>query len=168
MVVKAVCFDLGDTLMKEESVIRDAEGWAVRADMIEGALSLLRNLKEAGYKLAIICNASGRSARNVLRSSRLESFFQAILISGEMGVEKPDGRIFQAALEKLEVKPEEAVMVGNRISSDIVGANRVGMKSILFKWNNRYPDKVEANEERPDFTIERLEELPDILHRLDR
>jgi predicted HAD superfamily phosphohydrolase YqeG len=50
-------------------------------------------------------------------------------------------------------KPEEAVMVGNRISADIMGGNRMGMKTILFKWNKRYPEKTNTPEEQPRRTI---------------
>ncbi len=68
-----------------------------------------------------------------------------------------------AALAKLGVKPENAVMVGNRIDSDIIGANGVGMKSVLFKWNARYNELIASEEEKPDFTIGSLSELPGIL-----
>jgi len=69
-------------------------------------------------------------------------------------------------LDELGVKPGEALMVGNRLDSDIVGANRVGIKSVWFRWNSRYDSTIEAEDEKPDFTIQNLAELLDILSAL--
>jgi FMN phosphatase YigB (HAD superfamily) len=68
-----------------------------------------------------------------------------------------------AALAKLGVKPRNTVMVGDRIDSDIIEANRVGMKSVLFKWNTRYDELITSEEEKPKFTIGSLTELPGLL-----
>jgi len=70
------------------------------------------------------------------------------------------------ALKKLRVKPNEAVMVGNRIGADIMGGNRMGMKTILFKWNKRYPEKITSPEEQPARTIKSLKELPFVLQEI--
>jgi FMN phosphatase YigB (HAD superfamily) len=66
-------------------------------------------------------------------------------------------------LARLGVKAEDAVMVGNRIDTDILGANRTGMKSVWFRWNHRYSGTIESSQEEPDFTINSLYELPGIL-----
>jgi hypothetical protein len=50
-------------------------------------------------------------------------------------------------------------MVGNRISKDVLGANKLGMTSILYKWNERYLDKITSNLEKPDYTIKSLSEI---------
>jgi len=54
-------------------------------------------------------------------------------------------------------------MVGNRIDADIVGGNRVGMKSVWFKWNDRYEEIIGSEDEKPDFIIKSLAELLGIL-----
>lgn len=161
--IEAVCFDLGDTLIAEETIIRDSIGQAVTADVTRGALEVVKKIRETGYKLAIIANADSVDARNVINATGLKDLFDAIIISEEMGIEKPHREIFEAALTKLEVRAENAVMVGNRVNSDIVGANRLGMKSILFKWNNRYHDSISNEEEKPNFIIQSLFQLPGIL-----
>ena len=71
------------------------------------------------------------------------------------------------ALEALNVKPEEAVMVGNRVSRDILEAKRVGMKTILFKWNERYNEGTTSAQEQPTEVIHSLKELPHVLLQLD-
>jgi len=71
--------------------------------------------------------------RMALKKIGLDQCFNIILTSVDADYDKPDEKIFLNALKALNVQPEEAVMVGNRISTDIVGANRIGMKTILFK-----------------------------------
>jgi FMN phosphatase YigB (HAD superfamily) len=139
--IKAVCFDLGDTLISEETVNHDSYRRAITANVIESTLG----------------------ARNILANTGLKEYFDTIVISGELGIEKPDRRIFEAALKALGVKAEDAVMIGNRVDTDIVGANRSGMVSVWFKWNNRYPALIDACEKKPDFTICSLFELPKVL-----
>ena len=162
--IEAICFDLGDTLVAEETVIHNSCGQAITANVIEGVFVVVRNLTRAGYKVAIIANdEDGVSARNVINDTGLKDYFNTILISGELGIEKPDSRIFELALKSLGVKAQNAVMVGNRIDADIVGANRSEMTSVWFKWNNRYPASINTKEEEPDFTISNLSELNAIL-----
>ena len=163
MMVEAICFDLGDTLIAEETVIHDSVGQALTADIVEGTFEILDNIRKTGCRLALIANDDSVSARNIVRTTGLEDYFDVIVISEELGVEKPDREIFMAALAKLGVKPENAVMVGNRIDSDIIGANRIGMKSVLFKWNARYNELITSEEEKPDFIIGSLAELPGLL-----
>jgi len=161
--IEAVCFDLGDTLIAEESVIHDSLGHAITADVIEGALEVLEAIRKNGYKIALIANGPSTGARNIIKVTGLQDYFDAIIISEEVGIEKPSQRIFELALAKLGVKAENTVMVGNRIDADIVGANRMGIESVWFKWNNRYEDKISSPEESPNFIIKSLPELPGIL-----
>jgi len=161
--VKTVCFDLGDTLVAEETVIHDSSGQAITAKVIEGALEVLAAMKKERYSIGMIANGDSTGARNIIKAIGLQDYFDAIIISEEVGIEKPCQGIFQAALAKLGVKAENAVMVGNRIEADILGANRIGMKSVWFRWNDRYSDTIDSSEEKPDFTINSLFELPDLL-----
>jgi HAD superfamily phosphatase (TIGR01668 family) len=151
--IKGVFFDLGDTLIKEGSV-----------ETLLNAHEVLEVLADR-YKLAIICNthASGERIRETLRSAGIKRYFDLIVVSSEVGLRKPDERIFRIALESLDLLPDEVVMVGNRISADILGGNRVGMKTILIKWNNRYREKVTCELERPNHTIKSLREILSIV-----
>jgi len=151
--IKGVFFDLGDTLVKEGSV-----------ETLPNAHEVLEVLADR-YKLAIICNthATGERIRETLRSAGIKRYFDLIVVSSEIGLRKPDERIFRIALENLDLLPDEVVMVGNRISADILGGNRVGMKTILIKWNNRYQEKVTCELERPNHTIKSLRELLSIV-----
>ena len=83
------------------------------------------------------------------------------MISGAFGKGKPDPSIFEHALSLLEIGKDQALMVGDNLMTDILGASRAGIKSV---WINRH-DK-ERNEVIPDFEISHLEELFPILENL--
>ncbi|GAI52481.1 unnamed protein product, partial [marine sediment metagenome] len=131
--------------------------------VIEGVFETLETMRKDGYRIAMIANANIADVRNIIATCGLEDYFDVIVISEEVGIEKPDKQVFQVALDKLGVEAENAVMVGNRIDADIVGANRVGMKSVWFRWNDRYEETVGSEEEKPNFIIKSLAELPSIL-----
>jgi len=166
--IRAVFFDLGDTLIVEEDVT-GKHLWEVTLKKLPYLDEVLLELKKKGYKLGIITNtvtSKEEHVRMALRKIDVEKYFDVIVTSVDVGHEKPDERIFMTALRKLRVKPKEAVMVGNRASVDIVGGNRMGMKTILFKWNKRYPEKTTLPEEQPTRTIRSLKELPIILEEI--
>jgi putative hydrolase of the HAD superfamily len=161
--IEAICFDLGDTLAVEETTVRDSSGQAVTARVTEGAFEVLEAIRKEGYRTAMIANGNSANIRNIIQATGLRDYFDAIVISEEVGIEKPYQRIFEVALAQLGVKPENAVMVGNKIDADILGANRAGMKSVWFRWNNRYSHTIDSSQEKPDFTINSLLELPGLL-----
>lgn len=161
--IRAVCFDLGDTLVAEETVIHDSCRRAICAQVVEHATEVLEVIRGRGYKIALVANDDGVNVRNLLRSCGLENYFDVTVISGEVGSEKPDERIFQLALDELGVEAGEAVMVGNRLDTDIQGANRIGMRSVWLRWNNRYNSATKSQEQMPNFTIGSLVELPELL-----
>ena len=161
--IEAICFDLGDTLVAEETVIHNSCGQAITARVIEGVFGVLETMRKDGYRIAMIANGDSAGARNIIAACGLEDYFDVVVISEEVGIEKPDKRVFQVALDKLGVEAENTVMVGNRIDADIVGGNRVGMKSVWFRWNDRYEEIIGSEDEKPDFIIKSLSELPGIL-----
>jgi HAD superfamily hydrolase (TIGR01549 family) len=162
-VIEAICFDLGDTLAIEETTVYDSLGQAVTARVIEGAFEVLEAIKKEGYRIGMIANGDSASIRSIIETTGLHDYFDVIVISEEVGIEKPYQSIFDVALAKLAVKAENAVMVGNRIDADILGANRAGIKSVWFRWNGRYDDTIDSSQEKPDFTINSLFELPGLL-----
>jgi putative hydrolase of the HAD superfamily len=167
-VLKAVFFDLGDTLIVEQGNRHLGEA---SFDAVPQAEETLVELRQKGFKLGIIANTTisrEKDVRKTLQQLGLESYFDFIVTSVDAGCEKPDGRIFSVALQALGIKACEAVMVGDRVAKDIVGGNRMGMITILFKWNQRYPETASRREEQPTFKIRHLRELPHVLDRIKR
>jgi putative hydrolase of the HAD superfamily len=127
---------------------------------------VLAELKQRGVKLGVITNtvtSRERDVRTALRRINCEEYFDVVVTSVDAGCQKPDEQIFLTALKAVNVKPEEAMMVGNRVSTDIAGGNRMGMKTVLLKWNQRYPEKIASAAEHPKHIITSLKELPKLV-----
>ncbi len=114
------------------------------------------------YKLGLLTNGAPDLQREKIEASGLESFFSAMVISGEHGIGKPDPAIFHLLLKQLDVKPEHALMIGNSLERDIAGARAAGVRSVWMQL----PEAHEKSDATPDFTITKLEELLPILHKL--
>jgi len=168
--IRAVFFDLGDTLVVEESVGRK-HLWEVTLQKLPHLDEVLMELKSRGYKLGLITNtvvSREEHVRIALRRIDIEKYFDVVVTSVDVGFNKPDEKIFFTALKAVNIKPKEAVMVGNRISADILGGNRIGMKTILYKWNERYLNEIKSPEEQPTRIINSLKELPKILIEIEK
>jgi putative hydrolase of the HAD superfamily len=166
----ALLFDLGDTLMVEESEVKNAEGTTLQADLIPGAAAALRWFKEQGHTLALVADARPDTPVNVLRQHNLYDLFDHLAISEVVGAEKPDAPIFQDALEALGIQESNygrVVMVGNNLERDIVGANRLGLISIFFHWNDRRRSQPRIIEEEPQYTVSSAQELISLVASLD-
>lgn len=131
------------------------EDLRVFADVM-GLLDSLRHV----YPLALITNGAADLQREKLRKVAVEPYFSIIVISGEAGCCKPDPAVFQVALEKLGVRPEEAWHVGDNPVNDVVGAHEAGLISV---WLNRRQALWPEALQRPDYEIGSLAELPDLL-----
>ncbi len=92
----------------------------------------LRGLR-ANYRMGLITNGAPDLQREKLVHSGLEPFFDAIIVSGEVNVGKPDPRIFALALERLGARPDEAAMVGDSPARDIAGALSAGVRAVMIK-----------------------------------
>jgi len=87
------------------------------------------------YKLLLLTNGSPDLQQEKLDGvPELIPYFDHIMISGNYGFGKPDNRLFQEALRLLEIRPEEGVMVGDKLTTDVLGANTAGIHSV---WINR-------------------------------
>ena len=102
------------------------------------ALEVLEYLRKK-YSLHIITNGFEEVQHRKLASSRLEPYFEHVVTSENVGVKKPDPRIFQYALEKAEARPTESIMIGDNYEADIQGALNVGMRAIMCEFNGELP-----------------------------
>ena len=118
---------------EDEVLYRDAE-------------SVLKRLKASGYYLGIIANQeAGLSAR--LEKWGILECFDIIVSSSDVGISKPNVRIFEEAARRAKCLPEECMMVGDRLDNDIIPASSIGMKTMWIKnglsmlQNNSYSDQ---------------------------
>jgi len=98
---------------------------------VEGAVTTIKRLKKAGLKVGVVTDAPRLKAWKRLNIMGMDNLFDVVVAYEDTGKKKPDKAPFEAALKKLKVKPEEAVMVGDWYERDVEGANRLGMKTIL-------------------------------------
>jgi len=98
----------------------------------QDSVEFLRTLKKDGYKLALVSNAASDIA--VMKAAKqlgVAKFFDKMVVSSQIGVRKPSSAVYMEALNALKVNPREAVFIGDLIGTDITGAKRLGMKTIL-------------------------------------
>ncbi|MEO0250248.1 MAG: HAD family hydrolase, partial [candidate division WOR-3 bacterium] len=127
--------------------------------LFEDALPTLTTLRPH-FALGVITNGPADVQQQEIERLGLKPWLDVILIEGELGIGKPDPRIFQAALQAIGVKPEQALFVGNSWENDIQGALGVGMHAV---WLNR--DGVPRQEGNDSLVAEirTLFELPPLL-----
>jgi len=130
------------------------------SELTPGALDVLTSLQNHDFALGVLSNRS-KPFGNELEALNIADFFDFTLAAGEVGVWKPRPEIFQAALERAGVEPEEAVYIGDNYYADIVGAREAGLDAILVDWRRVFTDV-------PATRVEHLSDiLPYILHKTE-
>jgi HAD superfamily hydrolase (TIGR01662 family) len=129
----------------------------------EDAIPTLETLKSRGYRLGLISNTSDdKNVQGIVDRWGLRPFFETIVTSAELGIRKPDARIFKAALDRIRVQPEAAVMVGDMLEADVLGANQSGIYSIWITRRIQMPEEGELAI-KPQAVITALDQIPDLL-----
>lgn len=122
--------------------------------LFDEVLPTLERLRQR-YVLGIISNGNSYP-----RKLGLEKYFRFIILSQNVGVEKPDPRIFTLAIHEVKCIPNEFLYVGDSQGDDIVGAKRAG---VHVAWVNRLNEVRRSDIPRPDYEITTLSELLKIL-----
>ena len=117
----------------------------------EDAPDTLAALRDRGYRLAVVSNADGR-VRALLEEAGLSPHFEFVVDSSEVGVEKPDPRIFHAATARLDLPASSCASVGDIYEIDVLGAREAGLEAILIGNCEAPPD------------VARVESLADLLN----
>lgn len=168
---RAIFFDFGDTLADEATEIKDDTQTTLRANLIPGAAELLHELKRRGLPLALVADGRPGTYTNVLKQHDIHHLFDAFAISEEVGVEKPDARMFEHALQQLGIGPQaygRVIMVGNNLARDIRGANRLGLISVWLDWAPRRSKTPADGWEVPDYTIKEPLQLLALINQLSQ
>lgn len=110
---------------------------------VEGAAALLAAARGRA-QVGIVSNNLRNEQQDKLRCCGLDRYVDALVVSEEAGVSKPDPRIFEIALQRLGCRPEEAVMLGDSWAADIVGAAAAGIRPVWFNRGGGMPPPVPA------------------------
>lgn len=113
------------------------------------------------YKLGIIANQIAGTQRRI-DNWGIGKYFDVVVASAEAGYAKPDFEIFNVALEQADCKPNETVMIGDRLDNDIIPAKKLGMKTVWVRQGFAKMQYVKSENERPDYIIENIGDIMDI------
>ncbi len=122
--------------------------------LIEGAVATLEQLARH-HRIGLLTNGPSDLQRLKLDQAGITSLFDAVVISGEVGVGKPDGAVFAEVLGRLDTRPEDSIMVGDNWERDVVGATGAGMKACWIASGRPMPvadDRVTAIDDLGDLS----------------
>ena len=125
--------------------------------LIDGAIELLEYLRPK-YNMYILSNGFKELQSHKMRTAGIDKYFDALILSEDIGVNKPNRELYEYALEKTGSKLEESIMIGDMFETDIAGAANIGMKQIYFN-----PKKKESHTFAPTYMVTELLQIKDIL-----
>lgn len=125
---------------------------------VEHTLSVLSQR----YELGVIANQS-LGAEDRLKKHNIHKYFSVFSLSAELGVSKPDIKIFEYALNKAECKPEQAVMIGDRLENDIAPAKSIGMNTIRVLQGLSKVQIPKTTEYIPSITVKNISDILDYI-----
>lgn len=129
-----------------------------------GIVGVLEKLKERGYILGVLTDAPGVQAEQRLKFTGLQDYFDFVGTFYDTNVYKPGAEPFKNILKKMGVEDaREALMVGDNVYRDILGAKRVGMRTCLAKYDPYFENKGAE----PDFVADSPAEILEIVDRID-
>lgn len=117
----------------------------------------LERLRSAGVRLGVVSNSDGK-VEDALTAAGLRTLFDVVVDSAQVGVEKPDPRIFTPALTALAVRARDTLYVGDVYAVDVVGARRAGLEAVLLD-----PAPAADSAPRDVWTVPSLGHLVDAL-----
>lgn len=108
------------------------------------------------YRMAIVTDAQSAYAVAELHAVGLLDYFSPVIVSGDYGYRKPDVRLFQKALDALDMLPEQVLFIGNDMQRDVYGPQQLQIKTI-FSSSNQGEKQFQAVQ--PDYIISQFGEL---------
>lgn len=155
--------DLFELVSSDPQKARAAAEWVKQSDQKRSlwtstrpwVLPALEQLREQGYQMSVISNSDGR-VEAILGELGLRGYFEIVIDSFVVGVEKPDPKIFSLALETLNLDPKNALYLGDLYFIDVWGANQSQIGAVHLDLMNLYADWQGAR-------IPSIQQLPNLL-----
>jgi HAD superfamily hydrolase (TIGR01549 family) len=157
---------LGPSADVAELTARAAKYWRYTAASLQDDVRPCLEILRERYRLGVIANQLA-SVREAMRRDRIENYFEVWAVSEELGVEKPDPRIFEFALQRARTSADRTAMVGDRLDYDVLPAARVGIRTVWMLRGEAPRDPTPEQLSIPDTAIRTLRELPTALDRLE-
>ena len=106
--------------------------WGKTHTLVPGAKEMLEHLKTKGYRLFAASNSFGHLQRSRLEQAGILPYFEDTYISMDIGYDKPDIRFYQEALRRCGLQAKEVLMIGDSMTTDVIGAQKAGMDALFF------------------------------------
>lgn len=130
--------------------------------LFKDTIDVLEYLMSKGYKLGIIANQK-KGLETRLSEFGILKYFDLVIASEEVLVSKPDKEIFNIALSKMNSKPQECVMIGDRLDNDIIPASNLGLKTIWIRQGLAIYQDIKLGIKHADYVVSSLKEIKEIL-----
>lgn len=127
----------------------------------DDAIETLYLLKRRGYNLGVIANQVEGTAQRLEMWGLLQCF-DVLATSAELGIAKPDKLIFEKAFELAGCRPQNLVMVGDRLDNDIIPAKALGMRTVWIRKNLSIYQHIDLAKNNADWIIDNLSDLKEI------
>ena len=127
-------------------------------------ITTLNEIKKQGYKLAIVSDAPVMEAWMRIATLKLDNFFDVVVTMADARKQKVYPAPFKVALKRLNIKPEEAIMIGDRIARDVNTAKKLGIHTIYARYGDENPP--EKGKSGADFEIDDVSEVLDVLNKM--
>jgi FMN phosphatase YigB (HAD superfamily) len=164
--LKAVVFDFGHTIMREDSCI-DPFLQDCPIDLMPGAREAIEMIQLPKGIWANTRVATAAHIRSWLARAGLDQQILWVVASFDLGCRKPEPEFFIRALTACELQPTDVLFVGNQLDTDIAGANIAGIPCVYLAGTcYRSMDEHVRVEAKPTFAIETLFEMPDLVANL--
>jgi putative hydrolase of the HAD superfamily len=164
MTLKLIVFDLDDTLLDTTALLIPIARTQAFEDRIRqplplmpGALENLKYLKDR-YILTLLTQGRIDAQMQKVRSMNIGSFFKEQFFA-DPSQAKPKSLFFEQILRDFEIHPSQALSIGNRRSTDIREAKKVGYQTCLFRYGEHQNEVIEVIEDRPDFEVDSHQDL---------
>lgn len=137
------------------------DGYMAEMTLCDGVETVFDALREAGTSVAIVTNLTTHVQLEKLARLRVDDHIDRLVTSEEVGREKPSAIPFTTALAGFDLRPSEALMVGDNPDADIMGANAVGMDTALFNADSDVTNDL-CGSRQPDYRLDEFADLTEI------
>ncbi|MHB1162622.1 MAG: HAD family hydrolase [Chloroflexota bacterium] len=125
------CLGVGDPTGEKAAYLSHGFGWVGVWQPYPEAAEVCRGLLGMGLRLGVVSNGS-ITVSDLLSQAGLLPFFEFVIASQSLGIQKPDPRVFATALERMGLDPQEALYVGDLYEVDVLGARGAGLAAVLI------------------------------------
>lgn len=133
--------------------------WGQTHKLLPGVRQVLQTAKQQGYELGVLSNGDEAEQIQRLQLAGIADYFSCIMTSQAAGFSKPDPRIFDVFFKESGFDPPKSVMIGDGLTSDILGARNYELTSVWYNFRHNAPDPKIA----PDYTITDYSQLAELL-----